>query len=219
MRKSLVGLAALLASLVFALAEYSRLPSRVAVHWNVHNHVDRYGPKWSVLLMPVIGAIVFPALAYLLPRIDPHHSNYAKHEGSYWIVWNAVMVVIAGVEVFMVGAALGWQSKIEFGVPLLIGLLFLVIGNVMGRFRPNWFIGVRTPWTLSSEEVWRKTHRLAARTFVVAGIAIVAAAFLPYDWTKFASLVVAAVVAALVPTVYSYVEWRREGRPERPLSA
>src|ERR1051325_10057040 len=98
MRKSLVGLGALLGSLLFALAEYSRLPNRVPTHWNVHNQVDSYGPKWSVFLMPVIGAIVFPVLASVLPRIDPHHSNYAKHERSYWIVWNAVMVVIAGVE-------------------------------------------------------------------------------------------------------------------------
>ena len=219
MRKSLVGVLALAASLAFALAEYSRLPARVPMHWNIHNQIDRYGPRWSVLALPAIALVVFPVLAYVLPRIDPHHANYEKHERSYWIVWNAVMVLMAGVAVFIIGAALGWSTNVGLGVPLLVGLLFLVIGNVMGRFRPNWFVGIRTPWTLSSEEVWRKTHRLAARMFVGAGLLLVAAAFLPFDAAKITAVLVATLIAAGVPTVYSYLEWRRLGRPERPLSA
>lgn len=215
MRKSLVGVLALAGSLLFALAEYSRLPSRIPTHWDLHSHVNGYGPRGTVLLIPAVAIVLFPLLGYVLPRIDPHHANYNKHEGSYWVVWNAVMVFVALVGVFVVGASLGWRTNVGLGVPLLVGLLFLVLGNVLGRFRPNWFVGIRTPWTLSSDEVWRKTHRIGSRTFVAAGLLLVAAAFLPYEWTKAASIAAAVAIGAGVPTAYSYFEWRKLGRPER----
>ena len=217
MRKGVVGVLALAGALVFALAEYSRLPGRVPVHWNAHFRPDGYASRASSLILPVVMLVALPVLAYVLPRIDPHHANYAKHERTYWIIWDAIMVMIAGLEVLVVGAALGWNVHMSVGLPLLLGLLFIVMGNVMGRVRPNWFLGIRTPWTLSSDEVWRKTHRLGSRTMMGAGVVLVVAAFVPYDWTKTAGLIVAIGLAAFVPLVYSYLEWRRLGRPERAL--
>jgi uncharacterized membrane protein len=215
MRKAGVGVLALAGSLAFSLAMYSRLPDRVPVHWNVHNHVDRYGPRITLIVFPLVALVVFPVLARVLPKIDPRHANYEKHERTYWIVWNSIMVLLAAIEALAVGAALGWHSYTSLGVPLLIGMLFVVIGNVMSRVRSNWFVGIRTPWTLSSDVVWRKTHRLGARTFMLAGLLLIVAALIPGDWTKFGALVAAAVLAALVPIVYSYVAWRRIGRPGR----
>lgn len=91
----------------------------------------------------------------------------------------------------------------------------VLIGNVMPRLRPTWFMGIRTPWTLSSDDVWRRTHRFGAWTAVVAGLALIAAGIAPVEWFRSATWVVAAL-AGFAPIVYSYVEWVRVGRPERP---
>jgi uncharacterized membrane protein len=189
------------------------------VHWNANFRPDHYASRASELVFPVVLIVLLPVLAYVLPRIDPHHANYAKHERTYWLIWDAIMVLVAAIQVLVVGAALGWDVHMSVGLPLLLGLLFLVIGNVMGRVRPNWFLGIRTPWTLTSDEVWRKTHRIGSRMFMVGGLVLVAAALLPYNWTKLTGLFIAIALAALVPVVYSYVEWRRLGKPDRPLSA
>jgi uncharacterized membrane protein len=219
MRRAVVGIAALAGSFAFTLAEYSRLPARVPIHWNAHFRPDGYASRASELIFPIVMLVVLPALAYVLPRIDPHHANYAKHEGTYWFIWSAIMVLLAAVQVLVVGAGLGWNVHMSIGLPLMIGLLFIVLGNVMGRVRPNWFLGIRTPWTLSSDEVWRKTHRLGSRTFMLGGLVLVIAALIPYDWGRVAGLFVAVGLAALVPTIYSYVEWRRLGRPSGPARA
>lgn len=218
MRRLLVGISAVAASLAFAIVSYPRLPHRVPVHWNANFEVDSYGPRAWVFVFPLAALIVFPLLAYALPRFDPRRRNYAKFGTTYWFVWNAIMGFLAAFEVIIVGAALGWEVRMPVLVPLLIGALLIVLGNVMGRVRPNWFVGIRTPWTLSSDEVWRKTHRLGAKTMIAGGAIVLLSAVLPTGWPKVVPLIVAVAFATGVPLVYSYLEWRRLGRPEHPAA-
>jgi len=92
-----------------------------------------------------------------------------------------------------------------------VGLTFIVLGNYLGRVEPNWFIGIRTPWTLESETVWRKTHRIAAWFFVLGGVIVVASALVPGVETEMA-FVATLVLAAAVPAALSYILWWREQR-------
>ena len=101
-------------------------------------------------------------------------------------------------------------------VSIGIGGLFIVIGNLMTRVRPNWFMGIRTPWTLSSDTVWRKTHRFGGVAFVIAGLCFLASSFLNSKWTFYAAFA-SAIVAALSSVVYSYIAWKRE--QEIPVAA
>ena len=193
----------------YSAAMYSRLPDRIPVHWDEAGRINGYTSRaWGVWLMPV----VLLAIAIILPRlpaIDPRRANYEKFRPSYDLVVNAVMTLIVVMHVAMLGVGAGWPVPMERMTPLLVGALFVVIGNVLPRARSNWLFGIRTPWTLSNDRVWERTHRLGGLLFVVAGVLLsLSALVLPAS--SLPLIIVGVVVAAVVPVVYSYFAWRQE---------
>jgi uncharacterized membrane protein len=187
-------------------------PDRIPVHWNAAGEVDRYGGKFEgVLLLPLIAAALYP-LFLLLPRIDPGRANYATFAKVYALIRLSILALLAFVYACILLAAFGYNVDMNLLVPLAVGLLFCVMGNVMGKIRPNWFVGVRTPWTLSSRESWNKTHRLAGRLFVVMGCAVGAYGFFQGRW-MLAVVLGMSVATVLWVVIYSYVVWRND--PDR----
>lgn len=201
----------LLVVLAFAASAmvWSRLPAEMPVHWNLAGEADRYGSRLEgALLMPAMMLFTW-VMMRTLPKIDPRRANYARMAGTYELVITitlASMLVLHGVFLAM---GLGYPVAIGTVAPLVVGVLFMALGNVLPRAKPNWWFGVRTPWTLSSDRVWARTHRVAGYTMLLAGLALVAIAFIPGEEAKLA-LLVAAGLTAFVPVVYSYVAWRQE---------
>ncbi len=114
----------------------------------------------------------------------------------------------------IIATGLGYPVKVDRFMPIGIGLLFIVLGNYLTRVEPNWFIGIRTPWTLSSDTVWRKTHRTGGWLMVVGGFVLAASVFLPQG--AFLPLLIAAIlIVAVIPVVQSYILWKRE-QHDRP---
>lgn len=194
---------------LFSLVVWSRLPERVPIHWNVHGTVDRYGGRAEAALFAPALATVLWLLLRWLPRIDPRRENYAKFAGSYDLVVVVVLAILAVVHVATLGSALGWPVPVTRVMPVVIGVALVVIGNVLPRARPNWWFGIRTPWTLSNDRVWVRTHRVGGYALVVAGIAVVATAVLP-DPLIVPVLLVAVIGASLFSVVYSYLAWKQE---------
>ena len=213
MRKMIPGLVALAAAMAFGIWALPDLPAQVASHWGLSGKPDGWSSKETlVYLLPLFGAVMALLLAFV-PRIDPRRESFALHGSTYWTVANAVVIVLAGVHVALIAYNLGWPVRINQVVGIAVGGLFILIGNLMTRMRPNWFMGIRTPWTLSSDTVWRKTHRVGGYAFVLAGCLLVAMGFVQPAW--FAGVLIAAAIgAAVVPVVYSYMVWRgeQEGR-------
>ena len=205
----LVGLA-----VGFSAAMYSRLPEQIPTHWNMRGEIDDYSSRvWAAWLMPA----VLLAMAIILPRlpaIDPRRQNYEKFRPSYDLVINAVMTLIAGMHGVTLGAALGWPVPIMKITPIMVGVLFVVLGNVLPRARPNWLFGIRTPWTLTNDRVWERTHRLGGMTFVGAGLLLIISAFFA-PAAMVGVLVTASVVAGIIPVAYSYFAWRQENSRAR----
>ena len=205
----LVGL-----SFGFSAAIYSRLPEQIATHWNTRGAIDDYSSRtWAAWLMPA----VLLAMAVILPRlpaIDPRRANYEKFRPSYDTVISAVMTLIAAMHVVTLGAALGWPVPITTVTPIMVGALFVVLGNVLPRARPNWLFGIRTPWTLTNDRVWERTHRLGGMTFVAAGLLLIVSAFLA-PAMMFGVLIVATVFASIIPVTYSYFAWKQESSRAR----
>lgn len=198
------------AAVVVSAVAYPRLPDRVPVHWGIRGEPDRWGSRFE-------GAVLFPllmlgawALLRVLPRVDPRAPNYAKMQSTYDFMVNAVMTLLLIVHAMVLAAGLGYAVPIGRLTPILIGALFATLGNVLPRARPNWWFGIRTPWTLSSDRVWARTHRVGGYAMTAAGIVILAGAALPGAW-PFAVFIVAAAAAAIGPLVYSYFAWRKEG--------
>jgi uncharacterized membrane protein len=157
----------------------------------------------------MIGAWV---LLRVLPRIDPRAPNYAKMQSTYDFMVNAVMTVLLAVHAMVLASGLGYAVPVARLTPVLVGALFVTLGNVLPRARPNWWFGIRTPWTLSSDRVWALTHRVGGYAMTAAGIVVLAGAALPGAW-PFAVFIFASAIAAVGPIVYSYIAWRKETRP------
>lgn len=200
---------AIVAAFAFSVAVYPQLPERIPVHWNLEGEPDGWaGGGRGAFVMPAFAAVLWLVMRFL-PRIDPRKANYAKFDATYDFFVALIVSLVALLHIVTLGAALGWPVPVERVVPGIIGVAFVMIGNVLPRARPNWWLGVRTPWTMSSDRVWERTHRVAGYLLAGAGCLMILAALVPGAPT--AMVAIGGIAAAgLGSVVYSYVAWRQE---------
>jgi uncharacterized membrane protein len=208
MRKWLAP-ALIVVTVVGSAIVYPRLPDRVPVHWDVHGQVNRYGSRLeAAALLPLVMLGTW-LLLRLLPRIDPRRMNYAKFADTYDLFVNSLLTLFAILQGVSLAAALGRPLPMNRVVPALVGMLFIILGNALPRARPNWWFGIRTPWTLSSDRVWMKTHRVGGYLMVGAGLLMVGTAAVQSAWTLLVAFV-AMLAAGFGSLVYSYFAWKEE---------
>lgn len=211
MRKTnLIIAGILLFSFILSVYFYSQVPEQMATHWNSRGEVDGYMPKlWGLFSMPVVttGLVL---MLLVVPRIDPKKGNIEKFRKYYdkFIIIFVLFMVTIHLQILL------WNTGIRINpnsvLPAGIGVLFYYIGNLIENAERNWFIGIRTPWTLSSDGVWRKTNRLGAKLFKTAGIVAIFGILVP-DFA-FLFIIIPALFIAGFTIVYSYVEYQKEIR-------
>lgn len=185
---------------------YPSLPEQIPTHWNAAGEIDDYSGKlWGVIVLP-LAALFTWALMKVIPLISPKGFRTTEFQGVINVFQVAMVGFLSLIAVLVLFAGLGHDVYINNIVPLGVALLFIVIGNYMGKVRKNFFIGIRTPWTLASDEVWSRTHRLAGRVFMVCGVLLAVSAFLQ---SMPLALIGVIVALAFVPVVYSYLLYRR----------
>jgi len=188
---------------------WPELPDRVPLHWNVRGEVDGWGGRLEgTLLLPAVMVVLYGVFR-LVPKIDPRGANFARMADTWELVIALVLALMLVIHLGALAAGLGHQVPMGRIMPVAVGLVFIGLGNVLPRAKPNWVFGIRTPWTLSNDRVWARTHRLGGYTMVAGGVLMLGAAAAPARWT-FPLLAVGIGIAALIPTVYSYFAWRRE---------
>jgi uncharacterized membrane protein len=214
MRSRWFGLVIAALAVAASMWAYPQLPPTVATHWNLRGTPDGFSSRaMAVSIIPVV-ILVMTGLFSVLPKLDPRRENYAKFISTYWLIANAVIVFMLIAHGMIIASGLGYSVKIDRLMPIGVGLLFIFLGNYLTRVEPNWFVGIRTPWTLSSDTVWRKTHRTGGWLMVLGGLLVAACAFLPHG--AFLPVFVAAIIIiAVIPIVQSYVLWKRE-QHDRP---
>jgi uncharacterized membrane protein len=211
-RRELPSLLLLGAMLVLLVTTWPVAPDRVAVHWNAAGEVDRWGSRATGLLVPPLVGLGLYLLLLFAPRIDPGRANYASFPDTYLLIRTAVLAVVAFFYGVTCLSARGVAVSMQVVAPLAVGVLFVVIGSVMGKIRPNWFVGIRTPWTISSKVAWVRTHRLGGWLFIAIGLAFVVAGV--FGGPLRAPWIVGAVLGMVaVLFVYSYFAWR--GDPDK----
>jgi len=211
--KTELPLLALVAGMFVAAAMiWPHAPERFPVHWGVDGEVNRYGGRFEGLLLLPLMAVFLYVIMLFLPRLDPGRLNYARFSGAYYTIRALVIALLAVLYAVMILAAKGVPVDMTRFVGLAVGAMFFVMGNVLGKIRPNWFVGVRTPWTLSSKRSWTRTHRLAGWVFVVGGIALMAAGIIrtPFAMEAAFAILATGMVGAVV---YSYFVWKSD--PDR----
>jgi uncharacterized membrane protein len=194
---------------------WGRIPdtAEVPIHWGVDGQPNGWAPKPVALTLMPITILVLGGIFAAIPRIDPRRPNLVRSSTAYlWIV-GAAIALITVVHVVSVAVVLGAHLDIGRIVALVVAAMFVVIGNFLGKTRSNWFVGIRTPWTLSSERSWTRTHRLAGYLFVAAGILVFLLSFVAPPAVEMWALLVSAGLAAVIPIVYSYFAWRDD--PDR----
>jgi len=215
MRKLWPGLSALMGATIFSAWVYPRLPAEVVTHWGLDGQPNGWSsPLAACLVAPGIG-LLLAGLFAVIPRIDPRRESWAEHGRIFYLLANVVLTLVAGMQVLLLGQALGWGVPIPRMMVTAVGGLFVLLGLLMPSMQPNWFMGIRTPWTLSSDTVWRKTHLVGRNCFVVAGLLLVSTGFFS-SGVAIGAILVAVGVTALTPVVYSWVAWKAEGSPEYP---
>lgn len=201
----------------YALLAYPAMPQTVPTHWSADGAVDGWGDKAGTLIMAAM-PLVLTLVMLAVPRLDPKGRNFERFRGVY-------LGMSAALTLFMVAVA--WMTPLTaFGlVPeggsfvsaailFALGASMIALGNYLPRVKPNYTFGIRTPWTLASEDNWRRTHRFAGPVFMVAGAAMLVAALLSAvaPEASFWVGMAAVLVATLVVAVYSFLVWQREGR-------
>ena len=192
-----------------AIATWRTSPDRIPVHWNLAGEVDRWGGKFEgLLLMPIVATVVY-LLFLLLPLIDPRRRNYAEFAGTYAVLRFTILLVMAGIAGFIQLAVRDPRFDVGRAIGLLVGMLFVILGVMMNRIRPNWFVGVRTPWWLSSERSWIRTHRVARGVFTVLGVLVVITSLTRSAWA-FWMVIIGLLVATFGLMIYSYLVWKND---------
>ncbi|NWG05268.1 MAG: SdpI family protein [Chloroflexi bacterium] len=212
-RTTIIIVLILLATAVLAgLLLWNRLPAQMASHWNENDQVDGYMPKfWGVFLMPLVTLGLF-LLFLVIPNIDPNKANIAKFRESF----NLFIVLFVVFMLYIHGLTLAWSLgytgfKMSQAMLPAMGLLFILIGSMLRQAKRNWFIGIRTPWTLSSDAVWDKTHRIGSVLFMFSGVLAFIGSFFG-GMLAFWLLFVPLIGSTLFLLVYSYVMYQREMR-------
>lgn len=179
-RTEVLPIVIVVASIILGVYFYFHFPETVAIHWNFQGQPDSYGSR-------LLGAFVMPltlALMYVLflvfPSLDPKKERYPEFEKTFHILRLAIMGVLLIAFTIMGLSNLGVFVDIGPVVAAVVGVFMTIAGNFMGKIKRNSYIGIKTPWTLQSENVWNKTHRFGGWTFVIFGLIIVAAPHLPF---------------------------------------
>lgn len=192
----------------FSLAILSRLPERMPVHWGISGKPDRLGTRIEgAFLIPVLMVMLFVILQWY-PSRDPRAANITKFRSAYDTVVAATIAFLTVIHVLVLGSALGWRVDIGTVALLGIGMLFVLFGNLLPLARSNFIFGIRTPWTLSSDTVWTRSHRVGGYAMVAAGLVTIASAFFARPIGVVIALV-SLLAAGVIPVVYSYVLWSR----------
>jgi uncharacterized membrane protein len=209
MKKHLFPIILIVLSLTTWGIALPHLPSQIATHWDFNGNVNGYSSKAGAMLI-MVGLIVFIYILFIfLPKIDPKKENYKYFTRGYHIIWNAILLIFFFLNLFTILYSLGYPIPMSSLAPIIGGAIFIILGNFLQTLRNNFFIGIRTPWTLNNDEVWKKTHRFGGKIMFLAGIVILISALLPKSWMG-PVIVTSIILSVGLPTIYSYIVFKKE---------
>ena len=201
-------LVALMAGFAFWVAGIAPVGMELPTHWNAAGEVDQTMAPLPALLMPA-GVSLFVALVFAVaPVLKPLQDKLDKSAPLLRAVWIGMMALFVALQGIIAAPVFGYSPGAG-AIMLLVGLLFVVIGNTLPKSRPGFFVGIRTPWTITDEDNWVATHRLGGKLFMLAGVALAIAALLDVSaGLRLAVMLGGTLLAALVPAIYSWWFWR-----------
>lgn len=207
MKKTRLTLILCIISFIGTCIAYFYLPDVIPIHWGINGEIDNTGPKYMAIILGVIPLAIY-ILMNTLPKIDPKRENYKKHSKAYNIFSFYTILLLIIINWITILASFGIQMNVGLFVPILVGILFIIIGNYMPQFRHNYFIGIRTPWTLADETNWKRTHFYGGYVFMILGIIIILTGIISNPLILYIGLGISAILVISL-YVYSYLLYRK----------
>ncbi len=188
---------------------WNDLPNKVPLHWNIEGEIDRYGNKLELLIIPFLLPLLVYLIFLVVPKIDP--KNQLDKMGNKLQTIKFLLTTFMSILALFIIYLSKNQSFTSLNyLVLLIGLLYLIIGNYMKVIKANYFIGIKTPWTLENETVWKKTHQLGGKMWFVGGAIVVICSLILDEPTNFTILLIISGIISIIPIVYSYIIYGKE---------
>lgn len=208
MKKHIFPITIIALTIIAWAIAFPKLPAELPTHWGFNGEVNGYSTKLNAMLTQIgIMVLLYVSVAFL-PKIDPRKQNYKYFSGSYQTIYNSLLVLFFSLNIFVILFGLGYNIPMSSLGSVFIGVIFIVLGNVMQRVRSNFFLGLRTPWALSNEEVWRKTHRFGGKLFFGGGILLLLSTFVSGEFKQYLIIGIIAVIV-IAPYVYSYLVYKK----------
>jgi uncharacterized membrane protein len=209
MMRKWIPLALIVVAVVISIVAYPKLPDQVPTHWDLSGDVNGWSSRlWGAWMLPLIMAVVW-LIMRAIPHIDPRGANYAKFEGMYdWLIILVIAFMLVMHVVVIMGATGSPISMTTIVMPA-VGIFIAAMGLLLPKVHPNWFVGIRTPWTLTSDLSWERTHKIGGVLFVALGLLMVVTTLLA-PTTAIWVLVIAAVGVTIFLFVYSYQVWKED---------
>jgi uncharacterized membrane protein len=208
MKKWILPIGIIAAALIISVLSYGRMPDQMPIHWNAYGEVDRYASKLvGLFLMPAIMAGVL-LLIKIAPIIDPKRANLQKSMRDIDTVNVITLLVLLVVHCVTILSSMGVDINMSVLAPIIAGTLFVFLGNLLPRFKHNYSFGIRTPWTLANEQVWRRSNLIGGRVMFFGGLVMILCAFLPTEWMLVGFFLILAITI-VTPLVISYLYFRK----------
>jgi len=203
-------LAAAMAGFAWWVAAGLENGAELPIHWNASGEVDRSAPALFALLFPAGVSMLVGLLLAATPNLEPLQDRLEASAPVMRAVWIGFILLMVYLQLMIAAPAFGWR----LGPDLLlvgVGTLFVMVGNSLPKSRPSFFVGIRTPWTLTDTDNWIATHRLGGKLMMVAGGLLVLAAFVPIaPSAKVATIIAAIAATTVIPFTYSWWLWRKK---------
>lgn len=188
---------------------WNQLPEKVPIHWNIKGEIDRYGEKIELLLIPFLLPFLVYIIFLVIPKIDPKNKlNKMGNKLQTLKVWMTTLMSILAL--FIIYSAKNQSFANPNYIVLLIGVLYIILGNYFKTIKANYFIGIRTPWTLENETVWRETHKLGGKMWFIGGIIVVLSSLILDKQPNFILFLIITGIISIIPIVYSYIIFKKE---------
>ncbi len=202
--------------LVFSLWGWIMIPEgeKMPVHWDIDGEPDRYGSKFEGLFLIPLILLGVSILFVFIPYLEPRQLHLVHSHKAYLIICLSIMAFMTLIHITVVINGVGYALNVSTIVITCIGLLMIVIGNYLGKIRSNFFMGIRTPWTLSSERSWNKTHRLGGKLFFAFGVLLILGAWILPKVYTFWIVIGGVLLLTVITMIYSYLIWKYD--PQRP---
>lgn len=209
LKKELPLIGIVLLPFLYLAYVWNQLPEQVPMHYNIKGEVDRYGDKSELIMIPIMMPLLIYAILLAVPYIDPKkqlHKMGNKYQ-TLKVLLTTFMSVLALIIIYTAKNQ-SWANPNY--ILLMMGVLFIILGNYFKTIKANYFIGIRTPWTLESETVWKETHKMAGKLWFGGGILVVLFSLILDQKTNFIVFMSITAILALVPMVYSYLLYKRQ---------